>query len=190
MAEQVAARLLSQCDGFWEGILGRALSKDATTSLSDLQLTIVLPSTDEESFDQPIASVLVKELYGRRKLDCLGADFAVVIDNNVFRFQLKLGSSNMKKENFEEVRNRFRTNEQLASDAYRRLGLSIADNYVITTRSFAPNDAKASMEVKLIDSRILQEYGVWPDEVKALGKPFASKNHRTIATPAKFSAAV
>ena len=64
---------------------------------------------------------------------------------------------------------------KLAQTAYDRLGLQICRNVLITTRSYNPVDAEAFGTVDMIDSTVLNDCGVWPDEVHALGKPFASK---------------
>lgn len=134
------------------------------------------PSSNKLSVER---GVLFRECYGVQNMkDTLGADFVYVEVNTgrVHRFQLKLGQSRLKKEDFRTVSSNFTTKKKLAVDAYNRVGLNLeADSklYLITTRSYVPEDANAlGDKIHLISKTTLNRYNVWPAQVKDLGKPY------------------
>jgi hypothetical protein len=139
---------------------------------------LILPSSAQDATGVVRRDVLLRECYRTSKKDALGADFVYVeaATDRVHRFQLKLGMKQITEEDFRNIVNNFAPMQQIATEAYERLGLRLDQNsctYLITTRSYKPDHAAAlAGKVLLISKKILGDYCVWPEQVKDLGMPY------------------
>ena len=142
-----------------------------------------------------IINIIHKEMYGYTK-DVFGADSILIVAHvanpkhvDVIRVQLKLGSGTFNEAAIQSIKQKMTTGSvsltaQLTSRGYT---VRLCKNFLVTTKCCirepptTTNEVAQSSEESLhysfhvVDSKALDHHQVWPDAVRALGKPYGPK---------------
>lgn len=181
--ERVALRLLASKASSWLGV-----------DLDDSSVNnLVIPSTQTRSNRHShsawattlcsgaiILNRMWKECYKTEAKDCFGADAVVptMTDDGLVahRIQLKLGCAKIKMEEMTTIVNKLKTHLPTTQRLYKDAGFEFTSQklYIVTTRSCDPEVVSYCEQKKVIfvGAGLLTDK-VWPDEVKALGTPYA-----------------
>ena len=140
-----------------------------------------------------IVNTIHKEVYGFTK-DVFGADSIMLKANlaadpkhvDVIRVQLKLGSGAFSEADIEAIKKKMSTGSNAIIAQLTRHGYTVQScrNFLVTTKYCLWNSPPPVEEVQsefltctfhVVDSKALDHHEVWPDAVRALGKPYGPK---------------